>query len=234
MIRHITYTDQNMTISAAKCGDSALDFGCDSSRIYMQPMLDRDFLIRNIQTLSLPRGAGYWIWKPQIILQEFEHAQDGDYVIYTDAGIEFIRPVQLLINEMDEFCMLFGNQYKHHEWCKGDVLKPEHIGKNQLQASAMIFKVCPESVEFLHEWRNMCEVHGMITDAPSTKPNHPNFSEHRHDQAILTTLQLSQGIKSHYWPANYLDGKFEYPRLNHKDTYPVIFHHHRKRNDEWI
>ncbi len=233
MIRHITYTDENMTISAEKCRDSAVKYGCDLSTIYNANDLGTDFIVRNIKILKQPRGCGYWIWKPHILLQEILRANKGDLVIYTDAGVEFIKHVQLLLPEMDEFCMLFGGQYKHHEWCKGDVLKPDHIGKNQLQASAMIFKVCSESIDFLCEWLNICEIPSFIDDSPSITPNHPDFREHRHDQAILTSLQLSQGIKSHYWPANYLEGKFEYPRLNHTDKYPVIFHHHRKRNNEW-
>lgn len=32
------------------------------------------------------QGAGYWVWKPFIILKELEHLQDGDYLLYTDAG----------------------------------------------------------------------------------------------------------------------------------------------------
>lgn len=233
MIRHITYTDQNMTISAEKCQVSAIKYGCDESVIMEYRDLDYKFRSKNWQILDMPRGCGYWIWKPQAIVQQFRTMHKGDLVIYTDAGVEFIKPVQLLLPEMDEFCMFFGGQYKHHEWCKGDILQPDHIGKNQLQASAMIFKVCDESIDFLHEWLNICEVPSFIDDSPSIKPNHPDFREHRHDQAILTSLQLSMGIKSHYWPANYLEGKFEYPRLDHTDKYPVIFHHHRKRNNEW-
>lgn len=233
MIKHITYTDENMTISALKCGESAVKYGCDLFSIYKAENLDADFAIKNSEILKQSRGCGYWIWKPQIILQEMKWLKPGDLVVYTDAGVEFIKPIQLLLPDMRDFCMLFGSQYFHHEWCKGDILDPDHIGERQLQASAMIFEVCNESIEFLHEWLNICEVPGFIDDSPSIKPNHPDFREHRHDQAILTTLQLMRGIKSHYWPANYLEGKFEYPRLNHTDKYPVIFHHHRKRNNEW-
>jgi hypothetical protein len=223
-----------MQISAKQCRVSAMLNGCNESTIYNKSMLFDSFRSRNAEILKAERGAGFWIWKPQIILQELKQCNADDIVIYTDAGVEFINNAQHLVNAMDDFCMLFGGQYNHHEWCKCDVLQPDHIGRKQLQASAMIFKACPESVEFLNEWLNLCQVPGFIDDSPSVKPNHPDFSEHRHDQALLTTLQLSQGIKSHYWPANYLEGKFEYPRLDYKDKYPVIFHHHRKRNDEWV
>lgn len=32
------------------------------------------------------QGAGFWVWKPFIILKELEHLEEGDYLLYTDAG----------------------------------------------------------------------------------------------------------------------------------------------------
>lgn len=32
------------------------------------------------------RGYGYWVWKPQIILQALREMNDGDILLYADAG----------------------------------------------------------------------------------------------------------------------------------------------------
>ena len=32
------------------------------------------------------RGFGYWIWKPQILLQCLQQMEYGDILLYTDAG----------------------------------------------------------------------------------------------------------------------------------------------------
>jgi hypothetical protein len=38
--------------------------------------------------LSNPRGYGYWVWKPYVILEELNKIPDGDILLYTDAGCE--------------------------------------------------------------------------------------------------------------------------------------------------
>jgi hypothetical protein len=232
MIRHITYCSENMSTSALNCKHSALQNGCDISTIYTEEHLHDDFRNHFKSILSQERGAGYWIWKPQIIMQEFEQCNLGDIVIYTDAGVEFISDVRQLLPSMNEGMLLFGGQYKHAEWCKGDVREATGDEK-QLQASAMLFEATTRVVNFVMGWRKMCEIPGYIDDTPSESPNAEGFQEHRHDQAILTELQIMLGIKSHYWPATYNGGKFNYPKNDHTDTYPIIFHHHRKRNNEW-
>ena len=233
MIHHITYTDCNMTISAEKCRDSALKYGCDSSIIYRKELLDESFKIINYDILSYPRGCGYWLWKPQIIIQEMRECDHDDIVIYTDAGVEFINNVSHLIKAMgDESCFLFANNYKHSEWCKGDVMRlsPNYTG-NQIQASAMIFK--KSALNIVLHWLQTCELRGLIDDSPSLTPNYPGFQEHRHDQAILTAVAVSYGVPLHWWPASYCEGQFTYDKNGRTDQYPVIFNHHRKRNEEW-
>ena len=234
MIKHITFASENMSISAEVCRKSALAHGCDVSRIYgKEDIFGTDFLERNYDILTQNRGVGYWLWKPYFILQELETLSFDDFLIYTDAGVEFVNHVDHLINSMDDI-LLFQNNYKHSEWCKGDVMAytPDYSG-NQVQASAMIFKVCDQSIYFVDTWLNRCEIPGLIDDSPSKLPNYPGFQEHRHDQAILTSVAVQKNIPLHWWPAQYLDGKFTYDKNGLTDNYPVIFHHHRKRNDEW-
>lgn len=231
MIRHITYCSDNMTISAKKCSESALKYGCDTSTVYTYDDLPEWFKEDAAEILACERGAGYWAWKPQIILQEYDQSEYGDFVIYTDAGVEFVNNVHHLTDAMDQYIMVFGGQYNHREWCKGDFLTYPNI--KQLQASCLIINVMTKHDTIIKVWQDYTMFKELIDDSPSIKPNHPDFREHRHDQAILTEVCSDYGIRSHWWPATYLDGKFNYPKLDHTDTYPVIFHHHRKRNNEW-
>jgi hypothetical protein len=126
------------------------------------------------------------------------------------------------------------------------------LGK-QVQASVILFRVSDWSRKFVAEWLAWCKFSPariatpdpylvqdryLIDDSPSIAPNHPEFREHRHDQAILTTLAYREGIKLHYWPAVYNKGgapEFVYEKLPEYagDDYPVLFSHHRRRNYEW-
>ena len=51
-------------------------------------------------------GAGYWCWKPFIMLRELESLQEGDYLLYTDAGRPpgtlFRHSVQPLVQWLEE------------------------------------------------------------------------------------------------------------------------------------
>jgi len=235
MIRHITYTDHNMLISAKQCRVSAMLNGCNESTIYNQSMLFDSFRARNAEILKAERGAGYWIWKPQIILQELKQCDADDVVIYTDAGVEFINSVQHLVNAMDDFCLIFGAHNWHHEYCKGDALPIGYEPTKQVQATAMMFKYSNYTIEFVKEWLKLCQRPGLIDDSPSVKPNHSDFKDHRHDQALLTNLVIDRQINLHWWPAHYKydGGQFTYAKNGHTDKYPAIFYHHRKRNSEW-
>lgn len=213
---------------------SALEFGCDTSYIYMLQDLDTDFRKRNEEILKQKRGAGYWIWKSQIILQEMEKCNRDDIVIYTDAGVEFIHNVGHLLQHIENGVMLFGSDNLHCEYCKGDVWMLEEHHK-QVQATAMLFTPDEKAMELLSAWQKLNEIPGYIDDTPSEAPNHKDFKEHRHDQATLTELQGAVGIPLHWWPAlyKYNGGQFVYPRSGKTESYPATFYHHRKRNDEW-
>jgi hypothetical protein len=111
----------------------------------------------------------------------------------------------------------------------------------QCQASVIFFRVSDYSRQFVAEWLKWCLFEGgrLIDDSPSRAPNHPEFRENRHDQAILTTLAYREGLKLHYWPAVYNRGtsiESVYKKLPEYagDDYPgPLFSHHRKRNEEW-
>jgi len=246
MISLVTFASDDMSISAQRCVESAKRQGADCA-YRMAPA-----------ELSTERGYGYWRWKPQAILAAMEgndfqkRLSDGDILIYSDAGVEFIEPVQTVIDRMDQDIYLFGNQTEHAHWCKADILMDvmpstfhalalktatspwEFFGK-QAQASVIFFRVNDYTRAFVKEWLDWCLFEGgrLIDDSPSRVPNHPEFKENRHDQAILTTLAYREGIKLHEWYVRY-----ESYTPGHLDCYPKeferpLFLHHRKRNHEW-
>lgn len=251
----VTFSDESMGRSRDLCVDSAMDHGVDGIT-WAYAATDED--------KAAGRGLGFWAWKPRIILDfltdktgGLAHPEDGDILIYSDAGVEFINNVSHIIDRMDQDIFLFGNNWEHAHWCKRDVIEAiwpvrfqgrtvdigdqiwQDFGK-QCQASVIFFRVSDYTRKFVKEWLDWCLFEGgrLIDDSPSRLPNHPEFREHRHDQAILTTLAYREGIKLHWWPAVYNKGgspEFVYEKLPEYegDTYPVLFSHHRRRNHEW-
>jgi len=237
MIHFITYTNNLMTISAAKCIEAAQRFIPEcSTRIFREDDLNADFVWNNLNIINAERGGGYWLWKPYIIDVALSEAKPNDLIIYSDAGVELIHSVEPLLNQMDEDIYFFGNRWIHGNWCKRDVLikmgadTPKIRALEQLQASVLIIRKNHNTINFVREWLDWCETPNMIDDSPSKAINLQGFREHRHDQAILTNLARLQDFTFHWYPCKWNQ---RYKGLYPNDSNELIFFHHRRRNAEW-
>lgn len=232
-----------MTKAAILCRDSALRHGANHSIMFNEKCYDHLFSTLNKDILESDRGAGYWLWKPYIIYNNLLRLSNNDILIYTDAGVEIVNNLSYIIDSMDNDIFLFGNNYRHLDWCKMDVMNVVYPYWNdvfdnenrQVQASAIFIKNTYSTRLFISKWLKYCQIDHLINDTKSHAENYPTFQEHRHDQAILTALAYKYNLKLHWWPAHYNGGQFVYdkhPQFS-QDNYPVIFHHHRKRDNEW-
>ena len=240
MIDLVTFASPDMTISARRCELSAKAQGVDSATRYgtFEP--------------SKERGCGFWRWKPGIIHEELKWLPDDSILIYSDAGVEFIEPVSIVLDRMDQDIWLFGNETLHRHWCKRDIIDAvwKITPKNgsdqgrtaswdrfdkQVQASVIFFRVNDYTRAFVKEWLDWCLFEGgrLIDDSPSRLPNHPEFKENRHDQAILTTMAYREGIKLHHWYVRYPQNTPGRGPFYPDDNYPPLYLHHRFRNHQW-
>jgi hypothetical protein len=174
---------------------SGLKYGFDRVMCQTQSSLDED----HMKVLSLSptsRGAGYWTWKPYIILKAVEALEsDQDILFYCDSGTYFIRdmgPIFDLIQENGS--LVVSIPYKERHWNKRDVLiklgcdTPAYTESNQICATYSGWRKTPQTLQFLKTWLQYCYQRSMVDDSPSREPNHPGFREYRHDQAIFSLL----------------------------------------------
>lgn len=234
--RLITYHDESMSIAANICVESAERNNVDFAYMYNESDIDNEFKEKNKHVLSQKRGAGYWLWKPYLINKFLTEDTDGDILIYCDAGVEIINDVRWIVDRMNHDIFLFGNMFQHDHWCKMDVIKaiaPTIKFDKQVQASVIFIRNSEWSREFVKRWLTYCQKPGYIDDSKSTTTNHPEFREHRHDQAVLTCLAYKMQLPLHWWPAIYNGGAFTYDSGGYRKDYPPLFHHHRMRNDEF-
>lgn len=242
MIYGITYSSGNMDKSAGICVESMLDNGFDATRLY------RPEYIKELKDLNKSifqdgaRGAGcYWLFKPYICFLALNDCNDGDVMAYSDAGVEFLQPVHHIIDRMDQDIFFFSNGWPHYDWCKSKVYdailheqKWQDMAKNradmpQVQASVIFFKVNANTRKFVKEWLLWCQMPGFIDDSHSPGGERAGFQEGRHDQAILTCLAYKYGYRQHWWPTQYS----QHLTRAMEDDYPVMFNHHRKRDNEY-
>jgi Cft2 family RNA processing exonuclease len=245
----ICYADMNMSTSQKLCIKSALEKGAiDYAQDFSPDFIESDaeFVDRNKDTwYGQQRGGGFgfWLWKPYICEFTTRNASEGTYVVYADAGVEFLGSVQPIIEYMEKTeqeIFLFGNQHTHAMWCKKKVLEsmlpnwhqiPGFESEEQVQASVIIFKVSKFTRLFMRQWLAWSEIPGFIDDSDNVGLTE-HFRDGRNDQAILTNLAINWGIPRHWWPVQY--GHVVRSRYPADQFYGQIFYHHRWREEDWI
>lgn len=87
----ITYGNKLYYESLQRIKEQASSVGCfDKIITYTDADLPEE--ICNHSLMQYKRGGGYWLWKPYFILKTLlEVAQEGDIVVYSDAGSEVFK-----------------------------------------------------------------------------------------------------------------------------------------------
>lgn len=154
------------------------------------------FYARYRHILDLPRGGGYWLWKPYYILDTLKQLKPGDVLIYADSAVLIWKKPDVLIEEVRKNggLGLFYNAKKVSEYTKRDLLVAMQCDEQrfyeapQIHANFMIFEHNPRTLAFMEEVMHFATRGELITDAPNTSglPDLPDFIDHRHDQSVFS------------------------------------------------
>jgi len=175
---------------------SALNKGIDTIISYRKRHIDEGWYKQNKAILDMPRGAGYWLWKPYFIFETLKIMSPNDILFYVDSGVYLKNSVEKIIkmlNNSDTEMVLFGNYHTNRHFSKRDAfdimgVNYDHRNDLQLDASTLAIKKTPNSCDFIKKWLDYCCIERVLTDSASQAPEFEDFKDHRHDQAILTLL----------------------------------------------
>lgn len=159
----------------------------------------------NQSILDQERGAGFWLWKPFIILETFKTMNDGDVLLYLDSGDTFTNNVVSFIkkyfSDKNNEIILTSGVYTNMDWTKRDCFilmecdESKFHNTIQLEAGILAIKKTDIMVNFVEEWLGYCKNANIITDIKNIHgENFSSFKEHRHDQSVLTNLAVKHGI----------------------------------------
>ncbi len=205
----INYADLKYFESQKLNAQTGLDIGgFDMALTLQRRNLDAEFCARHQAILSQPRGAGYWLWKPYIILKTLQHVlQDGDVLFYSDSGAFFTHDaapvIDICLSHAEKPILLFslGAEMTNRNWTKRDCFHYMDADGLYLDQPQILsgFIVCQKNryaMEFFAEWLRYAQDARILTDAPNQcgLPNYPGFVEHRHDQSILSLLGRREQI----------------------------------------
>ena len=203
----VTFATPEYENAAKKLMYSALNVAkLDVLERYTLDSLDDDFRRRNAEILAARRGAGYWIWKPYVVLKHLvERAEFGDVVVYCDSLYDFKTELPLeewFENDPD----VVAFEYKPHSSRKASDLASvteKRLSKrdafylmnvdysvdfHQNWAGFAAFRKSFRSIRFVSEWLTYVQDPRIVTDSPSSLPNDPGFHDNRHDQTVFSLL----------------------------------------------
>lgn len=189
-----------------------------SEKWTVQRLVNTGFFRDNPQFSFHERGAGFWAWKPYVILNALHSSSLGDLVIYADVGRHDVRlmrvPTTTLERWMDEHhqdCFP-GVDIPWHgpmsQWTKADTFKllecesATFKSAAPIQASFSVWRNTERSKSFVQQWYQGCQDRRMVTDDQNAcgTANEVNFVEHRHDQSILSLLCRKNGLQGLRYP----------------------------------
>lgn len=146
--------------------------------------------------LDMPKGAGYWLWKPFFILQALNSLDTFDYVLYLDVDIDVTRTPRDFINNADKYAVAACEiQYPNYAYTKRDTLitldvdREPFLSMTQVMGGALAIRNDSIGRMFVTDWLTCCLNPDLLLDTPSKLgPEHDGFKAHRCDQSILTIL----------------------------------------------
>lgn len=196
----------------------------DGIFLYDETLLDVQFY-KHFKDKFRLRGFGYFVWKPQVILQTFQKMNYGDLLQYSDIGCHLNKYGKKRLNEYFEILnnsksgiLGFQTDYPEKYWTKGDLFQYFGYNKNtniiesgQVCATLFFVKKTEVCMKIIEEWLAVFYNNfSLLDDSPSERKNYEGFIENRYDQSAFSLLAkkysfpvLDHGIENHTFYGNY-------------------------------
>lgn len=151
---------------------------------------------------------GFWIWKPYWIYKQLQTLEDGDVLVYLDAGCEINQRGK---ERFDEYISMvkksklgilgFYTGTTERSFCKGDLLDFFSVRDNkqitdtpQIMATMVVIYKNEHSMSFVKKWSDIAHEHFNLVDySPSVSPDLDGFVQNRCDQSIFSLLCKTTG-----------------------------------------
>ncbi|GJE52932.1 hypothetical protein GOFOIKOB_6007 [Methylobacterium tardum] len=197
---HYVESQRRLVAAAAVTGDFDTIESWSPDRLRETP-----FYRAHREILDRSRGAGNWAWKPYIIAEALMGRRDGDFIVFTDTGMQAVGddplpPVAPLLTWLAgsgrrvAVGVLHGRPQR--VWTKRDCFvlmdcdAERYWEADQIQATWIAFMVSPATRHLVAEWLRYAEDPRVVTDSPNQMglPDLDGFVDHRFDQSILSNL----------------------------------------------
>ena len=209
-IHLITYGSNYYTKSAIRLKNQAESFyEFESITNYGIKDLGENFINSVNEIIRAPRGGGYWIWKPYLIQKKLEEIEDGEYLIYLDAGctinplgFERFKEYIQILKESDKpiigfqlttFLEKFYTTDKIFDYF--NVVSDSPIRESgQLIGGIQIMRKCKFTVSLFRKINNVINDNPyLFTDIYNKETKRQGFVDNRHDQSVISVAKKIEG-----------------------------------------
>jgi hypothetical protein len=220
----VTFATEFFRNMARTLGQQAIKGGFDGVRIFDQLDITLKFRHKFRNTLELSRGAGYWVWKIDVIRQTSSNLPNNAVLMYLDCGGIPREPAHYYRNLVkdDTVHVWVVEGTKLVDWTEPEVLS-KIAPDLALQNIPMVWAGCLLAMnsdtlqEVLNLWEKLCENESFLR--PDSMPNYISPTTivwHRHDQSLLSILV-----------ALHPDLFTVHSSSNHDKPLHMCFNHHR-------
>lgn len=161
---------------------------------YQMKHIDPEYIAKHDVIFSHKRGAGYWLWKPYIILKTLKMMPENDVLLYVDSSGIFMNHIDSLLDLVNNHdFVLFPNIHNNRGYVKkiavDSILSGDEtvLDKKQIDGSILLIRNTSKVREIIKTWLEYCENPDLLTDL-AMKDEYSDFIDHRHDQALLSIL----------------------------------------------
>lgn len=146
------------------------------------------------------RGAGFWFWKPLMILKVLEKIPDDSILVYSDPDrpdvlIYLADLIETMVERHHDFAIEQWDSLYERIWTKGDIFhhfdvsyKDPVANSAQYSINFFVMQKNPQVIQLIQEWAKVMENYQLVSDEPSLHPNHKKYADNRHDQSIFSML----------------------------------------------
>lgn len=240
MIIAVNYADKHFKRAQKLNSKTARQWGADKVIEYGPGDIDEAFRRRNQEILDAPRGGGYYLWKPYFYRKAYDELGEGDYLVYIDSGAVYVNKIQYLIECMEREqvpLMIFSLEQERIE--KGNTKRDafvltgcdeaKYTDTPQSIGGYFVCRKAPEVEAYLDEVLQYAQDIRIISDKPNVMglPNYEEFTDHRHDQSVISLMSKKYGFKRFRDPSQFgLVNQYE-TEVERRSTYPQIVDSHR-------
>ena len=208
-IHFVTYGNEMYNNSKKRLRKESSNSGWfDTTSVFGPENLSEEFKHEFNDILQKPRGAGYWIWKFDIIKQQLTKLANNDILIYVDAGCSinisgkqrFNEYIEML-NNSNESIISFQTPHIERKYTNKQLFHHFNMNTNdangnsgQILAGVLIMKNTAKMMQIIDECIDTLRTdHFLVTDHYNKMGQCSDFIDNRHDQSILSLVRKKYG-----------------------------------------